>query len=89
MPAGEEESFIARSVWLVEVAGRYTPVKATCLRQALVLHRILGRSGIETDLRIGVARQDEDLEAHAWLERDGKPIFGVSDDNHYDSLPLE
>lgn len=45
-----------------------------CLRKALVLQWLLGRRGVETHLRFGVNRDEGDLNAHAWLERDGQPV---------------
>ncbi|MBI4588185.1 MAG: lasso peptide biosynthesis B2 protein [Candidatus Rokubacteria bacterium] len=73
---------LPRLAWLVEVAGRYVPVNATCLKQALVLSWILGRRGIATTLRIGVARPEGILEAHAWLERQGEAIGGLTGDGY-------
>jgi len=67
---------VQRLAWLVEVAGRYSPVTATCLKQALVLSWLLGQRGVATTLRIGVARDEAGLLAHAWLECQGKAIFG-------------
>ncbi|MGH2400062.1 MAG: lasso peptide biosynthesis B2 protein, partial [bacterium] len=62
------EPSVARLAWLVERAARYTPGEATCLKQTLVLSSILGRRGVATAFRIGVARPDGVLSAHAWLE---------------------
>lgn len=71
---------LARVAWLVEVAGRYAPVNGTCLKRALVLSWILGRRGIATTLRIGVARRGGDsLTAHAWLERGGEALLGQAE----------
>ncbi len=65
---------ISRTAALVEVAGRYAPVRVTCLTNALVLSWLLGRRGIATTLRIGVVREAGGLKAHAWLEREGQVI---------------
>lgn len=74
-PGRAPAASIERLVWLVEVAGRYTPGPATCLREALVLSRLLSRRGIATTFRIGVARDPGTrLAAHAWLERDGQAL---------------
>ena len=67
---------VARMAWLVEVAGRYTPVTATCLQKALVLSWLLGKRGIPSTLQIGVARNGDVLTAHAWLEYNGQVVFG-------------
>jgi Transglutaminase-like superfamily len=45
-----------------------------CLPRALCLRWLLGRHGIRTDLRIGVARKEAGLDAHAWVEREGRPV---------------
>lgn len=78
---------LARVVWLVEVAGRYAPLGATCLKKSLVLARILAGEGIPTTLRIGVARQGEGLRAHAWLERDGEVLLGIGEEAHRPLYP--
>jgi len=77
---------ISRLAWLVEVAGRYTPLTTTCLKKALVLSWLLGRKGIPTELRIGVARQDGMLKAHAWLDYDGQVIVGHHERERYEPL---
>jgi hypothetical protein len=65
---------IARTAWLVEVAGRYTWPRATCLTQALATARLLADRGVATRLQIGVQMQGRALHAHAWLEREGRPL---------------
>lgn len=75
---------VARLVWLVEVASRYTVVDPTCLKKALVLSWLLGRRGIATTLRIGVARRDGRLAAHAWLECAGEVILGFPGGEGYE-----
>lgn len=76
----------ARLAWLVDVAGRYAPAGATCLKRSLVLSWLLRRRGIATTLRIGVARRDGRIEAHAWLERDGQAIQGLPGPDGYAPL---
>lgn len=66
---------IARCVELAGLAGRYSLVDATCLKESLVLARLMGRQGVPATLRIGVARANGILTAHAWLEQDGRVIF--------------
>jgi len=77
---------ILRVTRLVEIAARYSPIRATCLTEALALAWLLGQRGITTNIRIGVARRDSLLAAHAWLEREGRPIYGLSDGDRY--VPL-
>jgi len=80
---------VSRLAWLVEVAGRYTPVTATCLKKALVLSWLLGRRGIASTLQIGVARHGGALTAHAWLEQQGRVIFGLPEcEGHRPLVPI-
>jgi hypothetical protein len=78
---------LSRMAWLVERAGQYNLVKGTCLTQALVLSRLLARSGVPTTLRIGVARPQGPLTAHAWLEYQGQVIIGHQE--HATHIPLQ
>ncbi|MFC1628297.1 lasso peptide biosynthesis B2 protein [Gemmatimonadota bacterium] len=86
IPEEETEAFISRAAWLVESAGRFAPIRTTCLKESLVLSRILDRNNIDTELRIGVTRTGEHLKAHAWLERNGVPIFGYDPEDGYQPL---
>ena len=57
------------------MAARHHLYKMSCLRQALVLQRMLIKHGIVTELRFGVSKESADtLEAHAWLEYEGQAI---------------
>lgn len=64
---------VERVAWLVEVAARHAP-GARCLPVAIVTARLLARQGTPARLCIGVARHASGLSAHAWLERDGRPL---------------
>jgi len=55
---------------------RRVPWKARCLEQALCAGDILRWFGVQSRLRLGVAKEGEDLAAHAWLEVDGKVVLG-------------
>lgn len=74
--AGEIKELLAPSkiVWLVSVACRFVP-GARCLTRSMVSQLILARRGVATTLRIGVRKVGGDLDAHAWLELDGRPLF--------------
>ncbi|WP_447972598.1 lasso peptide biosynthesis B2 protein [Nitrospira sp. Kam-Ns4a] len=77
---------IARCAWLTAVAGRYAPIQATCLTQALVLSVLLGRRGVAVQLRIGVSRQAGRFAAHAWLEREGSILPGLPGGEGFEPL---
>jgi hypothetical protein len=47
-----------------------------CWKRAILLHRLLGLLGYGTTIVFGVrASTKEQVAGHAWLERDGTPIF--------------
>jgi hypothetical protein len=75
-------------VWAVTIAGQYIPGSA-CLAKALAAQIMLSRAHYPSNLRIGVSRQNEDqLEAHAWLESGGRVIMGGSGLERYTKLPI-
>jgi Transglutaminase-like superfamily len=71
-----EQDLDNRVGWRVKTVSRWIP-GATCLTQALATQMLLSRRGQESDLRIGVAKgEGGKLEAHAWVELNGKVIIG-------------
>jgi hypothetical protein len=58
----------------VLLASRNHLYAMTCLRRSLVTQRLLSRRGIATKLRFGVEKVEGQMQAHAWLEYEGKPI---------------
>ena len=69
-----DEAAVGRMVWATASAARHHLYPMRCLPQALCLRRLLGRHGIAAELKIGVARQDGELAAHAWVEPEGRPL---------------
>ncbi len=64
---------IVRSVRSVS---RFVPF-ATCLPQALATMLLIKSKGQHSELKIGVAKDDEQhFKAHAWLETNGRIIIG-------------
>jgi hypothetical protein len=57
---------IARIAWLVDAGGRL--MRRRCLTRSLTLARLLAQRGLTVDVRIGVRRDADRLEAHAWVE---------------------
>lgn len=68
-----------RIVWAVDRTADRVP-GARCLARALACQVLLARFGRSSRLRIGVRRRDAGtgLDAHAWLEEDGRVIFGAT-----------
>lgn len=65
---------------------RYVP-GASCLTQALAARLLLAAEGHQSTLRIGMARIDGRLQAHAWLESDGTIVVGGA--GHRQFAPFE
>jgi hypothetical protein len=77
---------LERIGWLLGVARRYSPVRTTCLKEALVLARAMRAEGLDAAVRIGVARRDGGLRAHAWVEHHGQVVFGAAETGVYTVL---
>jgi hypothetical protein len=74
--------------WAVPSAARFVP-EATCLTQALAATALLEQGGQTAQLKFGVRRaRDKSLEAHAWVECDGKIVVGGHDLQHLIELPV-
>ena len=70
----------AKLIWAVRASSRLVP-HASCLTQALAAHLMFARNGLDSDLCIGVARNEVgDFEAHAWLKHDGRVVIGDQPD---------
>jgi hypothetical protein len=53
---------------MVAAAGYYGIGNPNCLSVSLALWWLLARQGIASDLRVGVRKEGEKFEAHAWVE---------------------
>jgi hypothetical protein len=71
-PTRNEEALgLAR---LVKAAATHGPYRANCLKQSLVLWWLLRLRRIESDFRLGVTKSATGMRAHAWVERQGRPL---------------
>jgi hypothetical protein len=77
--AGDAESAARQSARMVAIAARYSLMGRTCLPRALVLSFLLQRMGLDGDLRIGVRQEGDELQAHAWIERQGQALNDTAD----------
>jgi hypothetical protein len=66
---------------LVNSADRHGLVPSSCLAKSLTLWWLLDRQGIESHLRIGIRKENDKFEAHAWVEREGLAL-NEPDDHH-------
>lgn len=75
-PRGAIQSRSAeRIVWAVSAVSRCVP-QATCLTQALTAETLLRACGYPASINIGVAKHQDGIEAHAWVELDGTVLIG-------------
>ena len=75
-PDRPETLSVDRIAWAVRLCSRCLPA-FTCLTQALAAQLLLKHTGHQAHLRIGVAKgKDGRLEAHAWVESDGRIVVG-------------
>jgi hypothetical protein len=72
-----------RIVWLVRVASRLVP-KALCLTTSVAAQLLLARQGHQSTLQIGIRKQGNRLDAHAWLDQGGVPL--LEDEGHLEGF---
>lgn len=78
--ADDAERLCAREIaWAVEASARHAPYRANCLHQSLLVWWLLRRHGLASEIRIGVRRDGEALQAHAWVECDGRTLIDAAD----------
>ena len=74
-------ALVPRVAWAVTAAARRLPIRTTCLVESLAGDTMLRRRGVSCDLRFGVRPpQRGELAAHAWVEHEGRVIFGALDE---------
>jgi len=73
-----DDALASRSVvvtaHMVDAADRHGLVHPSCLAKSLTLWWLLERQGISSHLRIGIRKEKEKFEAHAWVERGGTAV---------------
>ncbi len=75
---------------MVRAAEHYFPGQATCLEQSLLLWYLLQNQGIPATVRIGVRKQSEKFEAHAWVEHNGTALNQLDEQHrHYAAFDSE
>ena len=78
VPLDDGHTAASTVVWAVDAVARRLP-NASCLTQALSGKLLLAWFGYRSELCLGVAHADDrSLRAHAWLEREGRPVLGGS-----------
>lgn len=59
---------------LARLAARWTPANTSCLRQALLVHALLRRQGLQPEIQFGVDGSHGTMDMHAWVELEGHPL---------------
>ena len=78
-----------RAADCVELASRLHVLNSTCLRKAVVLYALLTHRGFDAELLIGAAKATNgQLDAHAWLECQGKVLLGEPAPGRYQPFVL-
>jgi len=86
----EADRRAALTAHMVGVADRSGLGHPSCLAKSLTLWWLLGRQGIAADLRIGIRKENEKMEAHAWVERNGTALNEPEDHHrHYAAFDAE
>ncbi|HEY2976128.1 MAG TPA: lasso peptide biosynthesis B2 protein [Pyrinomonadaceae bacterium] len=85
LTTGRSPETIAR---MVRIAAEHGLYRAKCLEQSLVLRWLLQRQGIDARIVFGARKDDEQMQAHAWVEVNG---VALSEDNgvYQDFAPLD
>lgn len=73
---------------MVAAAARRSLLRANCLPRAVVLWWFFRRRGLGAELRLGGRKEGDQLEAHAWVELDGK-AFDVSETQPAGFVPFD
>jgi Transglutaminase-like superfamily len=68
---------------MVRAAVRYSLIQFTCLEESLTLWFLLREQGIPACLRIGVRKEIEEFEAHAWVEQAGEALNQIEAFHHH------
>ena len=71
----------------VRLAARLHFLPAECLPRSLVLAAMLNKRGGSSSVRIGVAKTENGIASHAWVELDGKMV-GEAESVGNDFRPL-
>ena len=76
-PLDEAQLSQAKTIgWAVITAARYTPWNSNCLAQALTAQKMLKQQHIAGMFFLGVKKDKQQLEAHAWLQCDNHILTG-------------
>jgi hypothetical protein len=73
----------ALTAHMINAADRYGLVHPSCLAKSLTLWWLLERQGISSHLRIGLRKEGDKFQAHAWVERAGAALNEPDEHHHH------
>jgi Transglutaminase-like superfamily len=82
--AGMTSGSVEQVVWAVTLASRFVP-GASCLTQAIAAQAVLARSGIASQVQVGVCKNQSRFHAHAWVVCHRQIVLGGRTE-HYNTL---
>ena len=75
----QQVALAVRTARLVRAANSRSVRPAACLSRSLTLWWLLRRRGIESQLRVGVRKGEQGIQAHAWVELAGQVVNDAAD----------
>ena len=76
-------------VWAINTGGKYILREKSCLPLALAGQTLLRLHGFPARLCLGFQKnEDESIQAHAWVESNGKVVIGGLEDEIEQYVPL-
>ena len=72
--SARNKDIVEKTCRMVRAAVRYAMPGASCLEASLALWHLLLLQGISASLRIGVRKNSDIFEAHAWVEHQGTAL---------------
>lgn len=74
--AQDSNEKVRRTARLVSIAAKRGLYDAQCLEQAVTLWWMLGLMGVESTIRMGIYKNGDQVEAHAWVLHDDEVVLG-------------
>ncbi|MGB7496137.1 MAG: lasso peptide biosynthesis B2 protein [Candidatus Acidiferrum sp.] len=74
MLQGRPTQTVERTCRMLRAGAHYGLVQPTCLAESLALWYLLRKQGLSADLRIGVRKESQKFQAHAWVEFEGAAL---------------
>ncbi len=84
-PSSHDDRTVAvqQTCRMVHAAAHYGMIRPTCLVESLTLWYLLQKQSIPASVRIGVRKESEKFEAHAWVEHAGAALSQPDAQHHH------